>query len=99
MSTPAASKGFTRLEATVSGYVQGVNFRWFTQREATALRLVGYVRNSSDGTVEVVAEGPREALEELVARLRIGPSAADVQDVRVNWDTPHGGMSSFQIRL
>ncbi|MBI4277920.1 MAG: acylphosphatase [Armatimonadetes bacterium] len=75
-----------RLRALVSGVVQGVGFRWFVQRHARALGLSGYVRNLSDGRVEVVAEGGRAELEALVAHLRQGPPAARVRAVDVTWE-------------
>lgn len=65
----------------VSGRVQGVGFRWFVMREATRLDLAGSVRNLPDGTVEVVARGPVEALGLLESALRHGPPAAHVQSV------------------
>lgn len=74
----------TRLEALVQGRVQGVFFRDFTRRHARRLGLVGRVRNLSGGsTVEVVAEGPRAALEELLTRLREGPPGAVVVGVHL----------------
>ncbi len=58
-----------RLHAIISGRVQGVNFRYYTVQEAQRLNTVGWVCNSSDGTVEVMAEGPREQLEMLLTFL------------------------------
>src|SRR5207248_10186764 len=63
-----------RLTAWVSGRVQGVGFRWWTQDQADALGLAGYAQNLDDGRVEVVAEGPARDFRELLARLR-GPGA------------------------
>jgi acylphosphatase len=63
----------------VRGRVQGVGYRWFACREARALGLVGRVRNLRDGTVEVAAAGPDEALAALRDRLREGPSGAQVE--------------------
>jgi len=88
-----------RLRAIVYGRVQGVGFRYFTQREASALGLTGYVRNRWDGTVEVVAEGPRQALERLVARLRIGPRSAYVRDVSLEWGEATGEFRYFNVRF
>ena len=68
---------------TVRGIVQGVNFRWFTQRHASELMLKGYVRNTPDGSVQVVVEGPRETIEQLLDSLRVGPSAAVVESVKM----------------
>lgn len=65
----------------VTGRVQGVGYRYFVLREAERLGLAGFARNLPDGGVEVVAEGPEEALGELEARLRRGPSFASVAAV------------------
>jgi len=91
-------KGLARLQATVHGRVQGVSFRYYTQRRASSLALTGYVRNLWDGTVEVVAEGPREALEELLAFLRVGPRAAFVTQVDTEWPGPTGAFTHFEVR-
>lgn len=88
-----------RLCATVHGLVQGVSFRYYTLHKARALGLTGLVRNLWDGSVEVVAEGEREAAEELLAWLHIGPPAAQVERVDVQWETPRGEFRSFEVRL
>ncbi len=88
-----------RVTAIVTGMVQGVNFRWFTQRRAAALGLVGRVRNRSDGSVEVVAEGPRDALERLLDAARQGPPSAVVENVDAQWDAATGEFSRFEIRF
>jgi acylphosphatase len=87
-----------RLSALVYGRVQGVNFRYFTQQQAARLGLTGWVRNRADGTVEVVAEGPRPVLDDLTASLRRGPSAAAVADVRVSWGSATGEFTGFEVR-
>jgi acylphosphatase len=69
----------------VRGRVQGVYYRGSTVEEARRLGLGGTVRNLEDGSVEVVATGPRETVEELVAWCRGGPPAARVDDVQVSW--------------
>ncbi len=81
----------------VSGRVQGVAFRHHTQREATRLGLRGWVRNRSDGRVEIEAEGEETELEQLVAWAHGGPPAAQVTSVDRSWAHP-GGHSSFEIR-
>lgn len=86
------------LHAYVYGQVQGVGFRYFVVREAQALGLRGYARNMSGGSVEVLAQGPRPALERLLALLWQGPSAAYVRDVRATWHTPTEYMSGFHVR-
>ena len=88
-----------RLTAIVTGLVQGVNFRWFMQRRASELGLVGYVRNRSDGSVEFVAEGPREALERLLDFARVGPSSAVVENVEAKWNVSTGEFRRFEIHF
>ncbi len=86
------------LHAEVQGVVQGVNFRWYTQRRASDLGLAGFVRNLSDGSVEVVAEGPRGSLESLLDFLRVGPSSAVVESVETCWSSPTGEFNRFEVR-
>ena len=69
------------LYVAVRGRVQGVGFRWFVRERARALGLTGWVRNTSDGAVEVLAEGNDDALQKLRALLRSGPAGARVSEV------------------
>ncbi len=87
-----------RLTAHVTGLVQGVNFRWFMQRRANELNVVGYVKNEPDGSVSFVAEGPHEALERLLDFARSGPSSAVVENVETQWGAPTGEFYRFEIR-
>ena len=87
-----------RLEARVSGRVQGVYFRGSTHGEAQGLNLTGWVKNNRDGSVSVVAEGPRPQLELLLDYLHKGPGAAEVEHVATNWAIATGEFSSFQTR-
>ena len=87
-----------RLHAVVRGHVQGVSFRYYTQETALALGLTGWVRNLRDGTVEVTAEGPRTALDQLVTFLRRGPVAARVAEVASDWSAASDEFSLFDIR-
>ncbi len=86
------------LHAYVHGRVQGVGFRYFVVEHALSLGLRGYARNEFDGSVEVVAQGPRPALERLVTLLRQGPSAAHVTDVRLTLGQPTQHVSGFHVR-
>ena len=88
----------TRLHALVTGMVQGVNFRWFTQQRAAALEVVGYVRNRADGSVEVVAEGSPDALKIFLAQVQEGPSHAVVEHVEPRWRAPRDEFYRFEIR-
>ena len=88
-----------RLHATVTGHVQGVNFRWFTQRRAAELGLGGWVRNRSDGSVEIIAEGTRSALEHLLDAVRVGPPEAMVENVSAQWDDASHEFHRFEIRF
>jgi acylphosphatase len=93
MSAPAR-----RLVAVVRGYVQGVGFRWFVQREAARLGLDGWVANRTDGSVEVVAEGSDEQLGQLVLQLWEGPSGSSVSEVEIRHEPARGNIVSFTIR-
>jgi acylphosphatase len=87
------------LQATVYGYVQGVFFRAFVSQQAKELNLTGYVRNLPGGeAVEVIAEGERERLEKLIARLKVGPPAARVARVVASWSEYSGSYSGFRVR-
>ena len=88
----------TRAQIIVRGIVQGVNFRWFTQRRATDLGLTGFVRNASDGSVHLTVEGTRVLIEQLLDVLRVGPSAAVVESVQVEWHAPSGEFERFEVR-
>lgn len=66
------------LSAIVQGQVQGVGFRWFARSRALALGLTGRAANRPDGSVDIVAEGPREALEAFLRTLHDGPRASRV---------------------
>ena len=92
-------EGVVSLRALARGRTQGVGFRMFVVQHARRLGLRGYVRNLSDGTtVETVAEGPRPALEALLAEIRRGPSMAYVERVDVTWGSAGGGYSDFGTR-
>ena len=86
-----------RLHAMVHGDVQGVGFRYFVQRKAHALGLSGWVRNNDDGTVELVAEGPRRDLDELSRAAGEGPRMARVDRVDATWTEATGTLSAFDL--
>jgi len=65
----------------IRGRVQGVGYRWWAEREARRLGVAGWVRNRSDGSVEVLAIGDEAAVEQLAGLCREGPAAAFVTDI------------------
>lgn len=87
-----------QFRAVVTGLVQGVYFRATTRDVARDLGLFGFVRNLRDGSVEVIAEGPREKLEELISFLQEGPSPARVASVDVSWDSAVELPNGFEVR-
>jgi acylphosphatase len=89
--------GATRRRVVVRGHVQGVNFRNSVQRRAESRGVAGWVCNRSDGAVEAVFEGDRDAVDALVDFARSGPPPADVADLDVEEEQPEG-LSGFQIR-
>ncbi|MCX6094353.1 MAG: acylphosphatase [Candidatus Bipolaricaulota bacterium] len=86
-----------RLEARVFGRVQGVFFRQNALAQARRLGLVGTVRNDPDGSVCVVAEGERPALEALADWLHRGPERAAVERVEATWLEPTSRYAEFRI--
>src|SRR3954451_18980896 len=87
-----------RLDATITGRVQGVGFRYFVLREAMALGLTGWVANTSGGAVRCVVEGSRESLESLAERLHDCPPSGAVERVSVAWMPATGTFASFEVR-
>ncbi|MGX1972483.1 acylphosphatase [Streptomyces kronopolitis] len=88
-----------RVTAWVRGRVQEVGFRWFTRANALRIgQLTGFAVNLGDGRVQVVAEGPREHCDALLAWLRTGDTPGRVDGVTEIWDTPRGGYDGFEIR-
>lgn len=81
----------------VTGFVQGVGFRWFTMRRAKSLGLTGWVRNLPDGSVEAWAEGDESALDLLEAALQGGPSGSRVKFVETRPSLATGSYIDFDV--
>jgi acylphosphatase len=81
----------------VHGYVQGVGFRYFVLRRGREAGLRGWVRNRPDGSVECVAEGPRQQLEWLLTELHRGPRLAQVSEVEAEWQAPRSDLDDFEL--
>ena len=85
--------------AVVHGKVQGVNFRYFVERHASALGLRGYVKNLPRGDqVEVRAEGSKADVAELLDLLKTGPPRARVDHVDISWQEYSGRFDRFGVR-
>lgn len=87
-----------RFTALVHGRVQGVGFRYFISDIARELGLSGFVRNRSDGIVEVVAEGEEATLRLLLYHMNKGPRNGNVEEVEVEWSDPADVHDAFYIR-
>jgi acylphosphatase len=87
----------TRARITIAGRVQGVYFRASACREAQSLGLKGWVKNCADGSVELLAEGPRDKVDQLIAWCHRGPAGARVREVRVRWEEPEHSLRGFVI--
>jgi len=83
----------------ISGRVQGVGFRWFTEMEARARDVHGYVRNLPDGRVEVLAQADASTLEAFWKCLRIGPRAARVEELSTTPVAVDPELTSFSVRV
>ncbi|MDN5302611.1 MAG: acylphosphatase [Thermoanaerobacteraceae bacterium] len=82
----------------VYGIVQGVGMRYSTYRKATALSLTGYVKNLSDGSVEIKTEGEEKDIMALIDYIRTGLRWAQVDDMDVTWGEYKGKYNDFDIK-
>ena len=89
--------GQKRIHLVVRGRVHDVYFRASTLREAKRLGLTGWVRNRSDGTVEMVAEGEEDQVKDLLSWAQHGTSTARVDKVETRWRSYTGEYSDFRI--
>jgi acylphosphatase len=85
------------LHVRVTGLVQGVFFRAWTQQQANGLGVTGWARNAPDGSVEGHLEGDKTAVQQLVDLLNQGPPSAQVSRVEVDVAEPEGA-DSFEVR-
>ena len=86
------------LQAVVVGKVQAVAYRVYVQEAATNLGLVGYIKNNSDGTVFVLAQGMPDVLKEFVEYLNEGSLLSKVESVGIDWRSVSGVYGEFSIR-
>lgn len=86
-----------RAHIIVSGIVQGVFFRTNTKSEADLLGVYGWVRNNSDGTVEILAEGKKDNIEQFIRWCHKGPPGAVVKNVKLTWEEYQADFKSFDV--
>jgi tRNA pseudouridine55 synthase len=91
-------KDFLEFQAKIYGKVQGVGYRYFTEKIAKKLNILGYVKNLEDGTVEVVAQGKEEDLQKFIEQLKIGPFLAKVEKIDIIFKKPTDIYLYFEIR-
>ena len=87
-----------RVHLLISGRVQGVAFRYYTQDIAQGLGVMGWVRNCWDGKVEIIVEGEEEKVKKLISWCYQGPGSAIVEKVDIEWEKYRGEFNSFAIR-
>lgn len=90
-------KELMAIQIQVFGRVQGVGFRYYTQQKANELGLTGFVKNKSDGSVFIEAEGEETKLNELLVWCHSGPSWAKVQEVKFQ-KMPTVGYAKFNVK-
>jgi acylphosphatase len=88
-----------RAEIIVNGLVQGVGYRYFVVREAQKLGLKGYTQNLYTGEVLTVVEGEKAIVNEMIKKLRVGPSHASVKSCKVDWQEPKNEFTDFEVRF
>ena len=88
-----------RLHLVVSGVVQGVGFRWYTQRIAKSLGLTGWVKNLQDGNVEIVIEGKDDIIEMFISELKSGYLRRNISGIKRIEEEYEGEFSDFSIRF
>ena len=81
----------------LSGRVQGVGFRAFTRQQAAVLDIKGWVKNLADGRVEIIVQGEKPEVKEMISKLKEGPSFAKVEDIEINEEEPDD-FSGFKIK-
>ncbi len=86
-----------RLHASFRGRVQGVGFRFTTERIARHFKVTGCVRNLPNGKVELVAEGEEQALVDFLKALREGPMSHYIEDIEIEWSEALGNFTEFGI--
>jgi acylphosphatase len=88
-----------RIHVLISGKVQMVGLRSFIKRNAILLNLRGYVKNTENGNVEAVFEGPEEDIKKMIELCRQGSEASKIENVEVKEEEYNSEYSEFSIKL
>ncbi|MGB9678223.1 MAG: acylphosphatase, partial [Candidatus Ratteibacteria bacterium] len=88
-----------RYHIYISGRVQGVGFRWYAQRIAKNIDILGWVKNLPDGKVEIIAEGNEENLERFIEELKKGYLGGNIRNIEKIEEKYTGEFKNFQIRF
>ena len=88
----------TRAHVIISGWVTGVNFRYFVKLNAIELGLTGWVRNLDNGQVEAIFEGPEDKIKDMIILCKQGPPVSKVRNVKVTFSEYKGEFSAFERR-
>lgn len=88
-----------RMHIIASGSVQGVGFRWFVQRTGSIMELNGWVKNLTNGNVEIEVEGENETVQEFVQKIRGGHPFAKVKELKINSIPINGKDTDFNIKF
>lgn len=92
------SSRIVRVHAIISGRVQGIFYRASARSEAVKRSLTGWVKNTVDGKVELIAQGPCHEVEDFLDWCRSGPMLAEVSDVEVDWEEPQDDLAGFEVK-
>lgn len=87
-----------RARILIEGRIQGMNFRYNTQQQATRLELVGFVRNLSDGRIEIDVQGEQEQVDKLLAWCQEEPHSSHIKSILFRYDEPGERYTDFVVR-
>jgi acylphosphatase len=88
-----------RAEIVVNGLVQGVGYRYFVVREAKKLELKGFTQNLYTGEVITIIEGEKAIVDEMIKKLKVGPSHASVKSCKIDWQEPKNEFTDFEVKF
>ena len=92
-----SNQNINNFKAIVSGFVQGVGYRWHITEAAGSMNLSGTIRNLRDGSVEIWAEGEQDELSQLVGVIWQGPALAKVKGLDIHWSEGPRQWQDFQV--